>query len=313
MDVIEVASWPPDLAQWNPATEPFYLEFFGETSPVLDTAQAEVLPAGKADPQTSSPAPVYEYWWTLGHPGAAPHREQWAGLIGEDLGNDERREPVWENLRDDVAARVYLYFPVRTGWRVREIVATVKYLTPVHQQQAWWTQVGQDLKLLQPLVADAGSIAGLIPGGATPSKWLDTISKMQIGSVPQSKEFPWSVEKVTFGGNGEDVMQGVAWNLPASLLRAQGGRMTGSLAVSIMPATKQVGDGADRVAPATTGAPAKAHAGVYPRHGGAIWLPGPDARRFIDLLITPQMPGQETHTEHEDGPAGAAPGSSKES
>jgi hypothetical protein len=297
MDVIEVTSWPPDLTQWSPAQQPFYLEFFGETSPVLDTELAEVIPAGKADPQTSSPAPVYEYWWTLGHPGAAPHREHWAGLIGGDHGDDQPREPVWENLRDDVAARVYLYFPVSAGWRMREIVATVKYLTPVHQQQAWWAQVGQDLKLLQPLVGDAGTVAGLVPGGATASKWLETVGKMQVGSVPQSREFPWSVEKVTFGGDGGDVMQGVVWNLPASLLRAQGGRMTGSLAVSIMPAARQARDGSDHTAPATAGAAAKAHAGVYPRSGDAIWLPGPDARTFIDLLITPQIPGGSSRAE----------------
>lgn len=288
IDVIEVASWPPELTQWDPAKDPFYLEFFGETSPVLDTAFAEVVPAGKADPQTSSSAPVYEYWWTLGHPGSAPHREQWAGVMGDAQADSQLQQPVWENLRDDVAARVYLYFPVSEGWRVREIVATVKYLTPVYQQQAWWSQVGQDLKLLQPLVGDAGSIAGLVPGGATASKWLEAVSKLQVGSVPQSKEFPWSVEKVTSGGHGEAVMQGVAWNLPSSLLRAQGGRMTGSLAVSIMPAPRQESGGPDGIVSTAVAAPAKAHAGVYPKSGNAFWLPGPDARGFIDLLITPR-------------------------
>jgi hypothetical protein len=287
--VIEVTSWPSDLAQWKPNEDFFYLEVYGETSPVLDTALAEVIPAGKGDPETSSPAPVYEYWWTLGHPGAPPHREQWAGTMGPGQTVDRGAEPPWENLRDDVAARVYLYFPVSAGWRVREIVATVKYLTPVHQQQAWWNQVGQELKLLQPLVGDAGSIAGLVPGGATASKWLTTVSKLQVGSVPQSKDFPWSVEKVTYGGNGEDVMQGVAWSLPASLLHAQGGRLTGSLAVSVMPAARQVtGSGGD--APAPEPAPIKAHAGVYLKNGTEIWLPGRDARTFIDLLVTPQMP-----------------------
>jgi hypothetical protein len=288
--VIETASWPPDLAQWIPAEQPFYLELYGETSPVLDTALAEVLPAGKADPVTASPAPVYEYWWTLGHPGAAPHREQWSGLLGPERQGADRRTPPWENLRDDVAARVYVYFPISGGWRIREIMATVKYLAPVHQQQAWWTQAGQELKLLQPLVGDAGNIAGLVPGGATASKWLETVSKLQAGSVPQSKEFPWSVEKVTFGGNNEAVMQGVAWNLPASLLESQGGRLTGSLAVSVMPATRQAPGGAAGGAPVIERLPAKAHAGIYPKSGEAIWVPGPDARGFIELLVSPQLP-----------------------
>jgi hypothetical protein len=289
--VIEVVSWPQDLTQWNPAEHPFYLEVFGETSPVLDTALAEVLPAGAADAVTSSPAPVYEYWWTLGHPGAAPHRQQWAGVMGVEGGvGGHRQEPIWEDLKDDVAARVYVYFPVSAGWRAREIVATVKYLTPVHHQQAWWTQAGQDLKLLQPLAGDAGTVAGLVPGGATASRWLETVSKLQIGSVPQSKEFPWTVEKVTCGGHGEEVMQGVAWNLPASLLLSQGGRLTGSLAVSLMPAARQASAAPSASEPAIGPASAKAHAGVYPKNGDAIWLPGPDAQGFIELLLTPVLP-----------------------
>ena len=54
--MIEVVSWPPVPSQWVPAGQPYYFELYGETSPVLDTALAEVIPAG-----------------------AAPHREQWAG------------------------------------------------------------------------------------------------------------------------------------------------------------------------------------------------------------------------------------------
>jgi hypothetical protein len=289
--VIEVVSWPPVLSQWVPAEQPYYFELYGETSPVLDTALAEVIPAGAADPITASPAPVYEYWWTLGHPGAAPHREQWTGLLDAQGGEAAGGTPVWENLRGDVAARVYVYFPISGGWRVREIVATVKYLMPVHQQEDWWSQIAKDLKLLSPLTADAGTIAGLVPGGATASRWLQTVSKLQAASVPQSKEFPWSVEKVTFGGDGHEVLQGVAWNLPASLLAAQGGRLTGSLAVSVMPTPRQAQAGQPASGPAVTPRAARAHAGIYPKDTEAIWVPGPDARTFIELMIAPELPG----------------------
>ena len=176
--MIETTSWPADLTDWAPAENPFYLELFGETSPVLDTALAEVLPAGAADPRTCT------------------SRSAAAGGSG----------------------------------------------------------------------------------------------RSEIGSVPQSKEFPWSVEKVTFGGNGHDVMQGVAWNLPASLLRAQGGRLTGSLAVSVMPVSRQQAGAGTAVAPAVARLPAKAHAGVFLQEGDAIWLPGPDARGFVELQIEPVMP-----------------------
>jgi hypothetical protein len=285
--MIEVVSWPPVLIQWVPTRDPYYLELYGETSPLLDTTLAEVIPAGTADPVTASPAPVYEYWWTLGHSGAAPHPAQPADIM--DAPRPGPQTPVWENLRGDVAARVYVYFPISGGWRVREIVATVKYLMPVHQQQAWWSQVAQDLKMLSPLAADAGSVAGLIPGGATASKWLQTVSKLQVGSVPQSKEFPWSVEKVTSGGNGHDVLQGVLWDLPASLLEAQGGRLTGSLAVSVMPTPSQ-SQGQAGSTLAVRPMAAKAHAGIYPKDGAPIWVPGPDAQSFIELMIAPALP-----------------------
>ena len=82
----------------------------------------------------------------------------------------------------------------------------------------------------------------------------------------------------------------MAWNLPASLLRAQGGRLTGSLAVSVMPVSRQRADGGTAAAPVIARLPAKAHAGVFPQDGNAIWLPGPDARGFAELQIEPVMP-----------------------
>lgn len=288
--MIEYVSWPSPLSQWQPPEKPFYFEVFGETSPILDTASAEVIPAGKADAVSASPAPVYEYWWTLGHPGAAPHPKSWVDTMSPP---SRRNEPIWENLQD-TAARVYLYFPVSKGWRVREIMATVKYLTPVHQQESWWAQAGNDLKLLAPLAGDASNIAALVPGGTTVSKWLATISKLQLSSVPQSKEFPWSVEKVTFGGNGEEVMQGVVWNLPRSLLSAQGGRLTGSLAVSVVPAREQVPRQTE--SPVVAPGLLKAHAGVFPENDKEIWLPGDDARHFIDLQLTPIEPAIKEET-----------------
>ena len=44
---IESASHPTDLSTWDGSAEaPFYFEVFGETSPAVDTAYAEVVPAG---------------------------------------------------------------------------------------------------------------------------------------------------------------------------------------------------------------------------------------------------------------------------
>jgi hypothetical protein len=66
--MIEVVSHPPN---WDETSrdQPFYLELFGETKPLLEQNFAEALPAGAADgsPQTIAFTPVYEYWWTIGH------------------------------------------------------------------------------------------------------------------------------------------------------------------------------------------------------------------------------------------------------
>lgn len=69
---IEAVSEPSDLAQWRSGAEPFYLELFGETRPFVDSAYAELIPAStaaEATPVSGASAPVYEYWWTIGHPG----------------------------------------------------------------------------------------------------------------------------------------------------------------------------------------------------------------------------------------------------
>ena len=296
--MIEAVSSPLDLTQWDASIHPFYLEFFGETSPVLDMAFSEVIPAGGQDPQTTSPAPVYEYWWTLGHKSAAPHGDLYESALGAgDGAPPDPQAPVWENFKKDVAARVYLYFPISGGWRIREIVATVKYLVPLAQHQDWWAKAVKDFGAIAPLLGGAGAVAGFVPGGATASKWLQTVGKLHPGSMPQDKSYPWSVEKVTEGGGGVPVMQGVVWNLPRSLMRDQGGRVTGSLAVTVYPAPQQAvgkvaepGSGTEQPT-VSEQLPAKAHAVVYPNKGAPIWVPGATGLNFIELQIAPRIPG----------------------
>src|SRR5579875_2858709 len=97
-----------DPATWKPDDQPFYLEVYGETSPLVDEALAEVVPANGSDPKSTADAPVYEYWWTLGHPGTAAEHHHWyqpkPGVT-----------PAWLDLQE-TAARVYLYFPASAGW-----------------------------------------------------------------------------------------------------------------------------------------------------------------------------------------------------
>ena len=275
--MIEVASWPDDLAKWDANDNPFYLEFFGETEPQLDEAYAEVVPAGGTDPKDIADAPVYEYWWTLGHPGTAEHHQHW---LPRNNG-----KAIWEDL-DDPAARVYLYFPICGGWRIKEIVATLKYLSPMPEERDWRERAAKALHLAQPLMSDAGQVAGLVPGGATASKWLETLSKLQVTSIPPAGDLSWSAGKVTFG-SPRGVMQGVMWTLPRTVFHRLGGRLTGSLALSFIPARRH-----HPPAEGTSPIPLKAlaHAVVYGSDGTKHWIPDdpPDGRAFVALQLSPR-------------------------
>lgn len=48
--MIEVVSYPADLTQWDPTKTPFYLELFGDTSPVLERLILGVAEAVQALP-----------------------------------------------------------------------------------------------------------------------------------------------------------------------------------------------------------------------------------------------------------------------
>jgi hypothetical protein len=130
--MIESASFPSPLSSWDPhesSGSPFFLEIYGETSPVLDMQYAEVVAAGSSDDavQSQAASPVYEYWWTLGHGGHNPHG---SGLMHRAFGDPEPFNP-WAHLKDveGAVARVYFFFPLSGNWRIKELVATIKYLT----------------------------------------------------------------------------------------------------------------------------------------------------------------------------------------
>lgn len=280
--VITVASFPPDLGQWDQDEHPFYLEVFGETEPMLDTAHTQVIPAGGSATASTSSTPVYEYWWTIGHGGSKPeHRHLFEGRAKLDL---------WHRL-EDIAARVYLYFPVSGGWRMQEIAASAKYLSPVARQSDWTQKAAEEWQRMQPILAGAGQAAsalGAIPGvgtvaaGAAPI--LSVMSKLQVGSVPQGvKGFDWYVEKVTVPAAAKHgVMQGVVWAIPKEMFELLGGRLTGSLALSFIP-TANTGESPWQAQPL----PMLAHAAVY-ADGETSWVPA--RNQFIELPLSPKSP-----------------------
>ena len=280
--MITVVSYPPDLSKWVQSVDPYYLELYGEAQPTLDMSYAEVIPSGGRAAKTVQSTPIYEYWWTLGHGGTAPHHRHLFEHRGKDV--------LWETL-DDIAARVYLFFPIAGGWRAKELLASAKYLSPAQDQKTWTEQAGEDWKRMQPSVATAGQIAsalGVIPGvgavaaGAAPI--LGALSKLQIGTVPQGVPgFDWYVEKVTFGSEKRGLMQGVVWALPKEMFIKLGGRLTGSVALSFIPSVSVKVSG-----PWTPKRlPILAHACVD-ADGGEHWVPAKND--FIELPIAPTPP-----------------------
>ena len=286
--MIEVASEPADLSTWDGEDPPFYLEIFGETSPVLDLHYAEVIAPDADSPVSTTSSPVYEYWWTIGHPGLKPEHRQ--------LIKRSENEPIWSNLADDVA-RIYLLFPIDSGWRVKEVVATVKYLSPAQDQASLSERASADWEKMQPLVADAGSLASALrplPGvgiaATAASPVLSAMSKLQVGNVPSSADgYNWYVEKVTTGARSKvGVMQGVMWSIPRTMFESLGSRLTGSLAVSFIPNKRQ---GSRDWAPKA--GDLVGHAGVFekarlpgmeaPEH----WVPSKTA--FVRLSIAPTL------------------------
>ena len=280
--MITVASFPADLGQWHQDEHPYYLEVFGEAQPLLDMTHAEVVPIGGSVAANANPTPIYEYWWTIGHGGSKPQHRH---LFG-----DRQKVDLWHRL-EDIAARVYLYFPISGGWRAQELAASAKYLSPVANQSHWTDKAAADWQRMQPILEGAGQAAsalGMVPGigtvatGAVPI--LSAVSKLQVGSVPQGvKGFDWHVEKVTVpAASSHGVMQGVVWAIPREMFELLGGRLTGSLALSFVPTA-----GPGQAPWEAQTLPVLAHAAVY-ADGETSWVPAKN--QFIELPLSPRTP-----------------------
>lgn len=204
---------------WDYAASPFYLELYGESAPQLDTAFAEVIPAGTATdkdvpPSVTNSAPVYQYWWTIGvHRSGSVEKRVWRDRI--DVQEATPDDGAMRNLEfADPAAHVRLYFPTTVNWRVKEIIASVKYLTPIRNQHQLWQDVSDNIAKLLPLLSGAGSLANLAPGGGAVSTVLSAVAKLQVASVPQTS-VNWSVEKtVHLDAKLRQPWQGVSGRCP---------------------------------------------------------------------------------------------------
>jgi hypothetical protein len=284
---IETVSHPVDLASWSAdqeGAEPFYLELLGETAPVLDGSFAQLAEAKSDGRQTAPQASVYEYWWTIGHEGrpdgaSGSRLKQKIGLAAQDW--------IWDRLEDH-AGSVTVFFPTDQGWRVNEVAATVKYMSPVPHDPTLTERASGALTTVEPLLEDASKLAGLVQpaiGGVASkaAQSLDVLAQMKINQIPQVGGYKWGVSKVTTVSESGGVSQGIRWTLPKLMFEELGGRITGSVAVSFVPVTRQ-GDDVKDPEPGMI----RAHASVNPHGADAIWVPAKET--FIQLRVTPIKP-----------------------
>lgn len=338
--MIKVVSHPSSLKEWEPKNNPFYLELFGETSPLMDMkgAKAPSSPDNSGPLHYPTTVPIYEYYWTIGLPGnpkyqhpspsikavplkgltaqigahfyeAAKSRDVVIPKDAKEPGKDTNPEDAkdqslnsfWEKL-EDIAAEVYLLFPINGNWRIQELVATVKYLIPAPPQHAWLTEVDHVWQAVQPIVGDVGVLAqtaGTLTGQPefdAAGSMLSAIAKTQINSVPPTAGYTWSVNKETYlfahtDDKKKGVWEGLRWTLPKQMFTELGGRLTGSVAVSfIQVGTQQKGSSSTNLSPEKhelESAPVCAYAAVYLDKYDEK---SPVATPLIELWVEPILP-----------------------
>jgi hypothetical protein len=235
--MIEYVTWPHNIDQWNREEDHFfYLEVFGESSPRI-TPEYTQLPLSEENgslTRCTNLAPLYEYYWSLGYIDldgkCGPH--SWGGELA------------------DTAAEVHLYFPTTGGWRIEELLATIKYLCPAREHASLLQEAAHMFAAAQPIVEDASKLAGvgsMLPGvgpiAASTATLLDVIARLKVTSVPPTSGYEWYVQKVTHHVQGEGLLQGVKWTISKKLFVEFGSRLTGSIALNIIPSILQPSSG----------------------------------------------------------------------
>ena len=238
--MITVASFPGDLGAWNQDEHPYYLEVFGEAAPALDMAHAEVIPAGGSDAATTNPTPIYEYWWTIGHGGSKPeHRHLFEAEEARPLASTRRRGGARLSVLPDLGRQAC------AGARgEREVPQSGPATVGLDRQGG----AGLAAHAADPRGRRTGRLhtrggAGL--GNGRGGRRPDTLGSREAAGrnrPSRVKGFHWYVEKVTVPPcalTWRDA--GSRLGDPEGDVRASRRRLTGSLAVSLIP-TARVSD-----------------------------------------------------------------------
>ncbi len=135
---------------------------------------------------------------------------------------------------------VTLYFPLSGGWRVYEVVSTIRYLRPLPHQEDLVGKVAHYWQTVGPVVDSvAGFLAHLAgPASAMSSTLLHSLAKLPITALPPVEGLSWTVHRVT-NRMGNEVMDGVQWKLPKKMFEVLGSRLSGSVAVYFHPSWQQ--------------------------------------------------------------------------
>jgi hypothetical protein len=280
--VIEYVTWSGNSPQWGHGEDHFfYLEILGEARPRMTPAYTQPpIPEGnQISRHVTNLAPVYEYYWSIGYidPDKKCGPDSWGGALA------------------DTAAEIYLYFPTIGGWRIEELLATVKYLCPGREHSSLLQNAAHMFSTAQPIVDDASKLATAsgVPGvgilAASTASLLDVIGRLKLTSVPPEGDYKWCVQKIDQYIQGEGLLHGVKWTIPKKLFVEFGSRLTGSIAVNVIPAMLQSSVAeSDYIQPRRLPIRATAVMNPHPRHlrgSEPIQLP---AAGFLELEIEPR-------------------------
>ena len=181
-----------------------FLEITGDPNPVTSPEITKNATPDKkgADPATA----VYVYSWTLCVTG---HKVDWVNALKKG-----------RNGEDGILVQ-FLFHTSNTGFRVKELAATVRQLAPNKKVPGVGARIVRTINKFKPLIQGAGELIG--GAGKTIA---NAITGFQIDAAPED-EYGWYVKTIT----AYDREQGVEWFLPKQMIASLGNRISGGVAI----------------------------------------------------------------------------------